>query len=347
MVAVAWALPQMLRTPAFGAVRDRADNEALAALTYSVWLWAVDATSTLNWSFPVHRALDYRQPDAGRSVSDCMDERAEQIWREHPDGVTVLCAGDIHSTSILAALYAHAREPARLTARYTRAGWHLDPDLFDTLLPKLGVTVEWREGQTLVGDSTQPYCDGRGADDWQAAYLNGGVATDLEAIGRATLDEAIATIATECTVRPDRADRIRASLERWIEACPWAIDSGWALTVAAFRALRTQADVMTAGLIEDDPKRALAQRVAFHDHPLFNDATARIIERGLSLDEGRELKDYTRSVLGETDWQIEGHSLSTSTFYRYAHINTHWMDGDYRPQPYSAFAEVMETEHGR
>lgn len=333
---VSWAHPMAARMPQTIAYRNNPQAQALLAISRLLNCYAVDLSGTLNWPCGNRRIASLPLPEHAGTAAECLDRRAQEVWQACDDRVIVLCAGDIDSTAVVAALLKHTDTPERIEVRYTGSCLDRYAELFQKVLPATGVRLAERTGLALVGDSPLPFLDGRSGDDWQAGYLaKAAQRWDLTGSLAATLDR----IARQAGPNPELIGLARDGLALFVEQFPYPITTSWELFVVIYRYCMTQWDTLIAGIIEPDPQRAILQRVPFFDSPAFSAGTLGIIEGGIPKpeDESLGMRNYVAEVLGTEEWAKDARPESAYYVYNPSQFLTSWLDDEFRLRSFSEF----------
>ncbi|WP_156805021.1 hypothetical protein [Vreelandella jeotgali] len=304
----------------------------------------MDQSGVLQWPFPVEPLLDQSEGPVERlSISECMDARARQVLAQADGQVAVQCASDIDSVAVAAALVKHAEAPGDVVVRYTTSSYKRYPEFYDTILPNLGVSLEDRTGNDLVGSSATPYCDGRCGDDFQAAYERSTLAGMRDIIEGGSVQDAIEAVALRGGSNPRSVALAEEGMRRWADAVPFHVDSPWAFFVALFRFCHTQHDSVLGIMMEPDTRGAFQARVPFFDSPVFTRASAEVACRGPVFTESEqalELRQYALDVFGDEAWFERERPIVTYYVYNSGRIKSHCLDASGEAHSYRSFFEV-------
>lgn len=341
---VTWKNIDALKLPQIGEFRGNPDVEALFAISRFTQCFAVDLSNTLSWGFDVNKIHDFSGPVSSTNPSDCIDQRAQDIWSNHSE-VAVLCAGDVDSVCVLAAICKYAPDLSKVIVRYTQAGVKAYPKLFNEILPTLGVTMESRDGQLLVGNDDVFYLDGRTGDDWQAGYLENTINLMTQTIDIDDLDMVADYIARSHDRRQKMTEAAREGIDKFIENCDFPIDSGWSLIVAIYRYFAVQHDVMVGHVTEDDTKHSYDYRIPFYDHPSFTGASLQVASEGMPVsdNEGIHLRQYAYDYFDDQEWFEQSRPSSVFYIFRLGYFHSHYIDENYNTKSYDLLASDLKS----
>jgi hypothetical protein len=340
MVRPSWFISTALESTILNKYRGDEDFEALAAISSFTGVTAFDLTNTLKWPFGQTLCLDYSNTTEALHPHKVLDAVAVDVWRDHNE-VAVHCAGAIDDVAVLAAICKNSTDLSKITVKCTQAGITRYPYLFNTLLPDLGITIDNRDGEFLVGDSTMAYVDGRSGDDWQAEYVRSSLSKAKYLLESGTLDDAIDLVARSFAFKVEHVESARKGINRFVNNCDINITDAWSFFVALYRYCCTQYNSLNGVIAESDTLNAFNLRTSFYDSPKFTAASKYIASRG-PLEEGNdslELRQYCLDYFGDQEWfDSERPSVAFYVLARGKH-RTHWLDGEGDAHLYSTLAE--------
>lgn len=338
MVAVSWSFG-VCRNPLLYPHRGGEDVEALVAISKFLSCYAVDLTGTLEWPWATRRLFAIDQHIDSLSPAECLDIRAREVLDKTQGKVSVLCAGDIDSTAVAAALLKHADDPSLITVHCTESSVATYPDLFERILPAYGVAFSFRDGKPLVGTPAVAFVDGRSGDDWQGAYQAKSKLFQYGESFTGELSSFVTLIAQEVGPKQQNIDAAERGIWRFINNAPFVITDRWSLFITLYRVFMTQWDAIIGSVVEPDSAAAFDVRLPFFDAPIFSCATQYLIGEGAPSveQESLHLRRYVADVFGNDGWAKQARPCGKYYIYDPRRFFTLWYDENMQARSFSDF----------